>query len=63
MCSAARPRAAEMAGVLVYDPYAHHPDEVSEDLAAARSLVGQGGRVDRGGALRRSVHDRGCSMR
>ncbi|MFD7939020.1 UDP-N-acetylmuramate--L-alanine ligase [Streptomyces sp. NPDC059755] len=37
--------AAEMAGVLVYDSYAHHPDEVSADLAAARSLVGQGGRV------------------
>lgn len=37
--------AGETAGVLAYDSYAHHPDEVSADLAAARSLVGQGGRV------------------
>ncbi|MEW2117681.1 Mur ligase domain-containing protein [Streptomyces sp. NPDC005474] len=35
----------EAAGVLVFDSYAHHPDEVSVDLAAARSLVEAGGRV------------------
>ncbi|MFC4507008.1 MULTISPECIES: UDP-N-acetylmuramate--L-alanine ligase [Streptomyces] len=37
--------AGEKAGVRVYDSYAHHPDEVSADLAAARSLVGSDGRV------------------
>ncbi|GAB7102066.1 UDP-N-acetylmuramate--L-alanine ligase [Streptomyces phaeofaciens JCM 4814] len=38
-------QAGEAAGVRAYDSYAHHPDEVSADLAAARSLVGPGGRV------------------
>lgn len=37
--------AGESAGVRVYDSFAHHPDEVSADLAAARSLVGSDGRV------------------
>jgi UDP-N-acetylmuramate--alanine ligase len=37
--------AGEAARVRVYDSYAHHPDEVSADLSAARSLVGPGGRV------------------
>ncbi|WP_329266697.1 UDP-N-acetylmuramate--L-alanine ligase [Streptomyces sp. NBC_01451] len=35
----------EAAGVLVFDSYAHHPDEVGVDLAAARCLVEAGGRV------------------
>ncbi|MEH0415908.1 UDP-N-acetylmuramate--L-alanine ligase [Streptomyces sp. B21-083] len=35
----------EAAGVLVFDSYAHHPDEVSVDLAAARSVVEGDGRV------------------
>ncbi|MGP4051675.1 UDP-N-acetylmuramate--L-alanine ligase [Streptomyces sp. 2A115] len=37
--------AGEAAGVRVYDSYAHHPDEVTADLAAARTLVGGQGRV------------------
>ncbi|MBQ0855451.1 UDP-N-acetylmuramate--L-alanine ligase [Streptomyces sp. BH-SS-21] len=37
--------AGEAAGVRVFDSYAHHPDEVRADLAAARSLVVGGGRV------------------
>lgn len=32
----------EIAGVQVYDSYAHHPVEIAGDLAAARSLVGTG---------------------
>ncbi|WP_436851263.1 glutamate ligase domain-containing protein [Streptomyces asoensis] len=39
------PPAGESAGVRVYDSFAHHPDEVSADLAAARSLVRPDGRV------------------
>ncbi|MGW0950239.1 glutamate ligase domain-containing protein [Streptomyces sp. NPDC002623] len=39
------PPAGEATGVLVFDSYAHHPDEVSADLAAARSLVDADGRV------------------
>ncbi|MFD7881109.1 UDP-N-acetylmuramate--L-alanine ligase [Streptomyces bauhiniae] len=34
--------AGEAAGVRVYDSFAHHPEEVEADLAAARSLAGQG---------------------
>ncbi|AZI59417.1 UDP-N-acetylmuramate--L-alanine ligase [Nakamurella antarctica] len=30
------------AGVVVYDDYAHHPTEVSAQIAAARTIVGQG---------------------
>ncbi|MFJ7905211.1 UDP-N-acetylmuramate--L-alanine ligase [Streptomyces sp. NPDC096198] len=37
--------AGEAAGVRVFDSYAHHPDEVSADLAAARSLAGPDRRV------------------
>ncbi|MBJ7004981.1 UDP-N-acetylmuramate--L-alanine ligase [Streptomyces sp. CRPSP2-6A1] len=37
--------AGEAAGAGVHDSYAHHPDEVRADLAAARSLAGNGGRV------------------
>ncbi|ALO95164.1 UDP-N-acetylmuramate--L-alanine ligase [Streptomyces mexicanus] len=37
--------AFEAAGVRVYDSFAHHPDEVRADLAAARSLAGEQGRV------------------
>ncbi|MEV7393967.1 Mur ligase domain-containing protein [Streptomyces sp. NPDC091215] len=37
--------AGETAGVSIWDSYAHHPDEVSADLAAARSLAGPAGRV------------------
>jgi UDP-N-acetylmuramate--alanine ligase len=33
------------AGVQVYDSYAHHPSEIRGDLEAARSLVGDGGRL------------------
>ncbi|MET9017874.1 cyanophycin synthetase [Streptomyces olivaceoviridis] len=40
----ARP-VGEAAGVRVFDSFAHHPDEVSADLAAARSLVELGRRV------------------
>jgi UDP-N-acetylmuramate--alanine ligase len=32
----------EAAGVRVYDSYAHHPQEIAGDLAAARSIVGEG---------------------
>jgi UDP-N-acetylmuramate--alanine ligase len=32
----------EVAGVRVYDSYAHHPNEISGDLQAARSLAGRG---------------------
>ena len=32
----------EVAGVRVYDSYAHHPNEISGDLQAARSLAGEG---------------------
>ncbi|MEU9286454.1 Mur ligase domain-containing protein [Streptomyces sp. NPDC048275] len=32
--------AVEAAGVRVFDSYAHHPDEVRADLAAARTLLG-----------------------
>lgn len=32
----------ERAGVRVYDSYAHHPTEIRGDLAAARSLAGDG---------------------
>ncbi len=34
----------QVAGVRVYDSYAHHPNEIAGDLQAARSLAG-GGRV------------------
>ncbi|MGW4291057.1 UDP-N-acetylmuramate--L-alanine ligase [Streptomyces sp. NPDC004673] len=34
--------AGEVAGVRVYDSFAHHPEEVEADLAAARALAGQG---------------------
>ncbi|MFJ5645857.1 UDP-N-acetylmuramate--L-alanine ligase [Streptomyces sp. NPDC093223] len=37
--------AAEAAGVSIWDSYAHHPDEVSADLAAARSLASPAGSV------------------
>ncbi|OCC13995.1 UDP-N-acetylmuramate--L-alanine ligase [Streptomyces sp. PTY087I2] len=37
--------AGETAGVRVLDSFAHHPDEVRADLAAASSLLAQGGRV------------------
>ena len=32
-------------GISVYDSYAHHPSEIRGDLEAARSLVGEGGRL------------------
>ncbi len=32
----------EVAGVRVYDSYAHHPKEIAGDLQAARSLAGEG---------------------
>jgi UDP-N-acetylmuramate--alanine ligase len=32
----------EVAGVRVYDSYAHHPKEIAGDLQAARSLAGDG---------------------
>jgi UDP-N-acetylmuramate--alanine ligase len=32
-------------GINVYDSYAHHPSEIRGDLEAARSLVGEGGRL------------------
>jgi UDP-N-acetylmuramate--alanine ligase len=32
----------EVAGVRVYDSYAHHPNEIAGDLQAARSLAGPG---------------------
>jgi UDP-N-acetylmuramate--alanine ligase len=32
----------EVAGVRVYDSYAHHPNEIAGDLQAARSLAGSG---------------------
>lgn len=32
----------EVAGIRVYDSYAHHPREIAGDLEAARSLVGNG---------------------
>ncbi len=32
----------QVAGVRVYDSYAHHPREITGDLQAARSLVGEG---------------------
>ncbi|MGH3444070.1 MAG: UDP-N-acetylmuramate--L-alanine ligase, partial [Nocardioidaceae bacterium] len=32
----------EEAGVRVYDSYAHHPNEIAGDLAAARSIAGDG---------------------
>lgn len=35
----------EAGGVRVYDSYAHHPSEIAGDLEAARSLVGDQGRV------------------
>lgn len=35
-------RLGERAGVRVYDSYAHHPTEIRADLAAARSLAGEG---------------------
>ncbi|WP_377323229.1 UDP-N-acetylmuramate--L-alanine ligase [Pimelobacter simplex] len=35
----------EAAGVRVYDSYAHHPSEIRGDLEAARSLVGDAGRL------------------
>ncbi|WP_306888829.1 glutamate ligase domain-containing protein [Streptomyces griseoviridis] len=37
--------AFEAGGVRVYDSYAHHPDEVRADLAAARSVAGEQGRM------------------
>jgi UDP-N-acetylmuramate--alanine ligase len=37
--------AGEYDGVRVYDSFAHHPKEVSSDLAAARTLLTSGGRV------------------
>lgn len=37
--------AGEAAGVRVFDSYAHHPNEVRADLAAARSLVEPGRQV------------------
>ncbi len=35
-------RIGEVFGVRVYDSYAHHPAEITGDLAAARTLVGRG---------------------
>ncbi len=35
-------RLGEVDGVVVYDSYAHHPTEIRADLAAARSIAGQG---------------------
>ena len=35
-------RKGEVAGVRVYDSYAHHPNEIVGDLQAARSLAGEG---------------------
>jgi UDP-N-acetylmuramate--alanine ligase len=35
-------RKGEVAGVRVYDSYAHHPAEIAGDLVAARSVAGQG---------------------
>jgi len=32
----------EVGGIRVYDSYAHHPNEISGDLQAARSLAGEG---------------------
>ncbi len=32
----------EAAGVRVYDSYAHHPNEIAADLAAARAVAGEG---------------------
>jgi UDP-N-acetylmuramate--alanine ligase len=32
----------EVAGVRVYDSYAHHPNEIAGDLQAARALAGEG---------------------
>jgi len=32
----------EVAGIRVYDSYAHHPNEIAGDLQAARSLAGEG---------------------
>jgi UDP-N-acetylmuramate--alanine ligase len=32
----------EAAGVRVYDSYAHHPNEIAADLAAARAVAGDG---------------------
>ena len=32
----------EVAGVRVYDSYAHHPNEIAGDLQAARSIAGDG---------------------
>ncbi|MFF8432833.1 UDP-N-acetylmuramate--L-alanine ligase [Streptomyces bacillaris] len=37
--------AGETAGVRVLDSFAHHPEEVDADLAAARSILAPGGRV------------------
>ncbi len=35
-------RKGEVAGVRVYDSYAHHPSEIRGDLQAARSVAGEG---------------------
>jgi len=35
-------RKGEVAGVRVYDSYAHHPAEIAGDLVAARSVAGEG---------------------
>ncbi len=35
-------RKGEVAGVRVYDSYAHHPTEIAGDLAAARAVAGEG---------------------
>jgi UDP-N-acetylmuramate--alanine ligase len=35
-------RKGEIAGVRVYDSYAHHPSEIHGDLQAARSVAGEG---------------------
>jgi UDP-N-acetylmuramate--alanine ligase len=35
-------RKGEIAGVRVYDSYAHHPSEIRGDLQAARSVAGEG---------------------
>ncbi|HET7387971.1 MAG TPA: UDP-N-acetylmuramate--L-alanine ligase [Nocardioidaceae bacterium] len=35
----------ERNGIRVYDSYAHHPNEIAGDLAAARSVAGEEGRV------------------
>jgi UDP-N-acetylmuramate--alanine ligase len=35
-------RKGEVAGVRVYDSYAHHPSEIHGDLQAARSVAGEG---------------------